>query len=110
TAGAEDLLDIIEAFSGRRESIDLEAEGENAGADFPTPHRRTTDYLTHPVFHQFQTETEILRYMTRLQSRDLSLAVSMIPLGSCTMKLNATMEMIPVTWPEFGGIHPFAPL
>ncbi len=75
----------------------------------PAPFARTTPYLTHEVFNRYHSEHELLRYMHRLQSRDLSLAHSMIPLGSCTMKLNATAEMIPVTWPEFGRIHPFAP-
>lgn len=70
---------------------------------------RSTPYLAHPVFNQHHSETEMLRYITKLQTRDLSLAQSMIPLGSCTMKLNATTEMLPVTWPEFGKIHPFAP-
>ncbi len=71
---------------------------------------RTSEYLTHPVFNSYHSETEMLRYITKLQTRDLSLAHSMIPLGSCTMKLNATTEMIPVTWPEFANLHPFAPL
>lgn len=71
---------------------------------------RTSRYLTHPVFNKHHTETEMLRYIRRLEERDLSLTTSMIPLGSCTMKLNATAEMLPVTWPEFGRIHPFAPL
>jgi glycine dehydrogenase len=71
---------------------------------------RDNDYLTHPVFNSYQSETELLRYINRLQSKDLSLAQAMIPLGSCTMKLNATAEMVPVTWPEFGQIHPFAPV
>jgi glycine dehydrogenase len=71
---------------------------------------RTTPYLTHPVFNQHHSETELLRYIHRLQAKDLSLTTSMIPLGSCTMKLNATSEMLPVTWPEFAQIHPFAPL
>ena len=66
-------------------------------------------YLTHPVFNRHHSETEMLRYIHRLQARDLSLTTSMIPLGSCTMKLNATTEMLPVTWPEFGELHPFAP-
>ena len=65
--------------------------------------------LAHPVFNKYHSETELLRYITKLQSRDLSLAHSMIPLGSCTMKLNATSEMLPVTWPEFGKLHPFVP-
>src|SRR6185369_13499817 len=66
-------------------------------------------FLAHPTFHRYHAEHELLRYLNRLQARDLSLTTSMIPLGSCTMKLNATTEMIPVTWPEFGRIHPFAP-
>ena len=76
----------------------------------PEPFARTSPYLTHPIFNTMKSETEMLRYITKLQNRDLSLAHSMIPLGSCTMKLNATAEMIPVTWPQFGGLHPFAPL
>jgi glycine dehydrogenase len=83
-------------------------------ADVPTEFEpaiaRTSGYLTHPVFNTHHSETEMLRYIFKLQSRDLSLAQAMIPLGSCTMKLNATSEMIPVTWPEFSRIHPFAPL
>ncbi len=74
------------------------------------PFARTSPYLTHPIFNTMKSESQMLRYITKLQNRDLSLAHSMIPLGSCTMKLNATAEMIPVTWPQFGGIHPFAPL
>ncbi len=76
----------------------------------PVGFGRTTPFLTHPVFNAYHSEHELLRYIFKLQNRDLSLAHSMIPLGSCTMKLNATSEMIPVTWPEFGRIHPFAPL
>ncbi|MBP6265177.1 MAG: aminomethyl-transferring glycine dehydrogenase [Nitrospira sp.] len=76
---------------------------------YPAPLARTSPYLTHPVFHRYHAEHELLRYIHRLQSRDLSLVHSMIPLGSCTMKLNATAEMLPVTWPEFGRLHPFAP-
>ncbi len=75
----------------------------------PAPFARTTAFLTHEVFHRYHSEHELLRYMHRLQSRDLSLVHSMIPLGSCTMKLNATVEMLPVTWPAFSHLHPFAP-
>jgi glycine dehydrogenase len=78
--------------------------------DIPAPHARTSDFLTHPVFNRYHTEHEMLRYIKRLESRDLSMATSMISLGSCTMKLNATSEMVPVTWPELGSLHPFAPI
>jgi glycine dehydrogenase len=79
-------------------------------AEIDAAFARKSDFLTHPVFNTHHSETELLRYLFKLQSRDLSLAQAMIPLGSCTMKLNATSEMLPVTWPEFGKIHPFAPL
>lgn len=75
----------------------------------PASLKRTSSYLSHPVYNTYHSETEFLRYITRLQTKDLSLATAMIPLGSCTMKLNATSEMIPVTWGEFGNIHPFVP-
>ncbi len=78
-------------------------------SDFPVTMARETPFLTHPVFNKYHTETEMLRYLRRLEAKDLSLTTSMIPLGSCTMKLNSTTEMFPVTWPEFGKIHPFAP-
>jgi glycine dehydrogenase len=71
--------------------------------------RRNSEFLTHPVFHDYQTETEMLRYLRKLSDKDLALDRTMIPLGSCTMKLNSTTEMIPVSWPEFSDIHPFAP-
>jgi len=81
----------------------------NAGG-IPAGWQRTTPFLTHPNFNRYHSETEMLRHLKRLESRDLSLTASMIPLGSCTMKLNATAEMFPVSWPEFARIHPFAPL
>ena len=77
---------------------------------FPEAMLRTSDYLTHPVFHMNRAESEMMRYMRRLADRDLALDRAMIPLGSCTMKLNAAAEMMPVTWPEFGSLHPFAPI
>jgi glycine dehydrogenase len=82
----------------------------DAPVAFKDSFARKSTYLTHPVFNAHHSETEMLRYMKRLESRDLSLTHSMIPLGSCTMKLNATAEMIPITWPEFARLHPFAPL
>jgi len=84
-------------------------EGE-IGLGYRGPHLRTSEYLTHPVFNDYHAEHEFLRYVYRLQVKDLSLTTSMIPLGSCTMKLNASTEMLPVTWPEFGKLHPFAPI
>ena len=80
-----------------------------ASLGFPEAQLRTTDFLTHPVFHMNRAESEMMRYMRRLSDRDLALDRSMIPLGSCTMKLNAAAEMMPITWPEFGSLHPFAP-
>ncbi len=75
----------------------------------PAACHRGSDFLTHPTFSRYHSETEMLRYLKRLENKDLSLTHAMIPLGSCTMKLNATTEMIPITWPEFANIHPFAP-
>jgi glycine dehydrogenase len=86
-----------------------ELKADGVELDFGGPHRRTSEFMTHEVFHRYRSEHELLRYIYRLQSRDLSMTTSMISLGSCTMKLNATSEMVPVTWPELGGIHPFAP-
>ncbi len=83
------------------------ADGE--AVTVPAALRRTSQYLTHPVFNRHHSETEMLRYMRRLESRDLSLTRSMIPLGSCTMKLNATAEMVPITWPAWNRLHPFVP-
>jgi glycine cleavage system P protein (glycine dehydrogenase) len=88
---------------------DVEHLDAAAGDALPENLRRTSDYLTHPVFHQHRSETAMLRYLRRLSDRDYALDRGMIPLGSCTMKLNATTEMEPVTWPEFGALHPFAP-
>ncbi len=87
----------------------LEALDASAPSLIPDALRRTSDFLTHPVFNTHHSEHELLRYMRALSDKDLALDRTMIPLGSCTMKLNATAEMIPVTWPEFGNIHPLAP-
>ncbi|HPO91932.1 MAG TPA: aminomethyl-transferring glycine dehydrogenase [Phycisphaerales bacterium] len=99
---------LLASFGGTgREDID--ALAKSARHDLAPAFERRSGFLTHPVFNTHHSETEMLRYIFKLMGRDLSLAHSMIPLGSCTMKLNATSEMIPVTWPEFGRIHPFAP-
>ncbi|MCJ1334916.1 glycine decarboxylase subunit P [Bachmanniomyces sp. S44760] len=107
-----DILCIFEHFSGSDRSVDLESilADMNPDALIASKLRRSTPYLTHPVFNTHHSETELLRYIHHLQSKDLSLTHSMIPLGSCTMKLNATTEMIPVSWPEFSSIHPFVPI
>ena len=110
---ADDVQDIVDLFAkvlGKEEQTPAAPE---ATADYapkwPERLHRRSDYLTHPVFNTHHAEHELLRYMKQLENKDLSLAHSMIPLGSCTMKLNATAEMIPVTWPEVGQLHPFAP-
>ena len=106
----QDLLNLFEVFAGADSlPFTIERLVERAQTDFDAPFARQSSYLTHPVFNSYHSETELLRYLHRLQAKDLSLTTSMIPLGSCTMKLNATAEMMPVTWPEFGKIHPFAP-
>jgi glycine dehydrogenase len=87
----------------------VEVVDVNIKTSIPVSLQRTSTYLTHPVFNAHHSETQMLRYIKSLESKDLSLCHSMIPLGSCTMKLNATTEMIPVTWAEFGKLHPFAP-
>jgi len=85
-------------------------QGTSAPTGIPPHLRRTSAFLEHPTFHRYRSETEMLRYLRRLQDKDIALDRSMIPLGSCTMKLNATSEMEPISWPEFADMHPFAPL
>ncbi|MEL7315999.1 MAG: aminomethyl-transferring glycine dehydrogenase [Cyanobacteria bacterium J06559_3] len=105
TTTARDLQDLVEVFGGKAEVPQIQMTPLNNH-----PLSRTTPYLQHPVFNTYHSETEMLRYMHRLQAKDLSLTAAMIPLGSCTMKLNATAEMVPITWPEFGQLHPFVPV
>ena len=106
-ASRADVAALAQLFTGQPADIDaLDASVADA---IPASLARSSRYLTHPVFNTHHSETEMLRYLKRLQNRDLALDHSMISLGSCTMKLNATSEMIPVTWPEFAGLHPFAP-
>ena len=113
TTTREDVLSILKAFATTKGEIkkafDVDQLGAGSNLTYPEPIARCSGYLTHEVFNKHHSETEMLRYLTRLQSRDLSLTTSMIPLGSCTMKLNGTSEMLPITWPEFANIHPFAP-
>ncbi|MGY3457845.1 glycine dehydrogenase [Bradyrhizobium sp. LM3.4] len=97
---------VWRAFGGTLAYAEIDATTREA---LPETLKRATSFLTHPVFHAHRSETEMLRYMRKLSDRDLALDRAMIPLGSCTMKLNATTEMMPLTWPEFGSLHPFAP-
>ncbi len=107
TVTVADLGDLIEVITGR--AADVLALDAQAVDGIPADLKRTSDYLTHPVFNTHHSEHGMLRYLKSLENKDYSLTHGMIPLGSCTMKLNATTEMIPVTWPEFGQLHPFAP-
>lgn len=112
SVGHEDLKTLVSVFA-------MAASGPTGVlANIPQPTAtaipsslvRTSEFLPHPVFNTHHSETEMLRYIFHLASKDLSLVHTMIPLGSCTMKLNSTSSMIPLTWPEFGGVHPFAPV
>ena len=111
TKSVYDLAEIAEIFASAKgvefDSMMLENETTEA---LPADFIRTSDYLTHPVFNTYHSETEMMRYIKRLEIKDLALNRAMIPLGSCTMKLNAATEMIPISWPEFANIHPFVPV
>ena len=112
TTGREDLQVLLTILTGNDAPIDfdaLDAQAATESASVPAALYRTEAILTHPVFNRYHSETEMMRYMHRLESKDLALNQAMIPLGSCTMKLNAVAEMLPVTWPEFSELHPFCP-
>src|SRR6185437_13706512 len=104
TTTVADIEAVWRAFGGTLAYAEIET---SARETWPSELKRATRFLTHPVFHAHRSETELLRYMRKLSDRDLALDRAMIPLGSCTMKLNATTEMIPLTWPEFCNLHPF---
>ena len=106
TTTPETVEAVWRVFGGKLSFAEIEAGAREA---LPKELRRSSAFLTHPVFNTHRSETELLRYMRKLSDRDLALDRAMIPLGSCTMKLNATTEMIPLTWPAFGNLHPFAP-
>ena len=109
TTTRSELKALLAVFSGGRAVAGFEAFEKGVNSLIPAELLRASPYLTHPVFNRYHSETEMLRYLRGLADKDLALDRTMIPLGSCTMKLNATSEMIPVTWPEFADIHPFAP-
>ncbi len=113
TTTAHDLDVLFDVLLGEEHGLSITALDERIAAEgisgIPAASRRESAFLTHPNFKRFRSETEMLRYLKRLENKDLSLTHAMIPLGSCTMKLNATSEMIPITWPEFGQLHPFVP-
>jgi len=111
TTTTADIEALFAVFGVKDEVNALSSEiAGNEFAAIPESLRRTSEYLTHPVFNTHHSETQMMRYLKQLENKDFSLTHGMIPLGSCTMKLNAAAEMIPVTWPEFGSIHPFAPM
>jgi len=113
TTTYEDIETLVRLFAKLKgktlNDVDLTSLASNVPSAIPEALCRTSAYLTHPVFNSYHSEHEMLRYIKSLEAKDLSLCHSMIPLGSCTMKLNATTEMLPVTWPAFGSLHPFAP-
>ena len=110
TSTREDVVLLWSMFAKTGQAVpQWDALAQAPGSMIPAALRRSSSFLTHPVFNSYHSETGMLRYIRRLSDKDLALDRSMIPLGSCTMKLNATSEMIPITWPEFAQVHPFAP-
>jgi glycine dehydrogenase len=114
TTGAADVRTLVEVFSGAKgvNAPETDILSRHAAIDvrYPDPFQRLSTYLQHPVFNSYHSETEMMRYIKGLENRDLSLVYAMTPLGSCTMKLNAATELMPVSWREFGQVHPFVPI
>jgi glycine dehydrogenase len=115
TVSMNDIIRVAKCFGITKEDFSSVSSNSTKhiqveDSSLPSEIRRTSQFLTHPVFNEHHSETEMLRYIYHLQSKDLSLAHSMIPLGSCTMKLNATTEMLPISNPGFGNVHPFVPV
>ena len=109
TTSSEDIADLWDILLGKHD-LDVDTLAEEVSEALPGNLIRTDSFLTHPTFSRYHSETEMLRYLRRLSDKDIALDRAMIPLGSCTMKLNATAEMLPITWPEFSNMHPFAPV
>jgi glycine dehydrogenase len=110
TVSDDDAQDVVDVFAEAAGRTAPRLTGATAAAAIPKALQRSSAYLTHPVFNSHHSETKMMRYIRSLERKDVGLDTSMIPLGSCTMKLNAGSEMIPVSWPEFAGVHPFAPI
>ena len=108
TTTRDDIACLWDILIGNH-NLSIEQLSEEVGAALPTDLVRSDSFLTHPTFNRYHSETEMLRYLRKLSDKDIALDRAMIPLGSCTMKLNATAEMLPITWPEFSNMHPFAP-
>lgn len=111
TSSQKDVLDIVYVFAQSKglDEAEIEFDSDFALSNIPAFAKRSSAYLSHPVFNTYHSESQMMRYMKQLENKDLSLNTSMISLGSCTMKLNAATEMLPVSWPEFGSLHPFIP-
>ena len=110
TTTPEDVSKLLRVFGVEADLDALLSKANSSGVGIPENLRRESDFLSHPVFHRYHSETELMRYLRRLEEKDLALNRAMIPLGSCTMKLNASAEMIPVTWKSVGSLHPFVPV
>ncbi|MGA1166542.1 MAG: aminomethyl-transferring glycine dehydrogenase, partial [bacterium] len=110
TTTPEDVSKLLKVFGVEVDLDSLLSQANSSDAGIPESLRRVSDFLSHPVFHRYHSETELMRYLRNLEEKDLALNRAMIPLGSCTMKLNASAEMIPVTWESVGSLHPFVPV